>query len=50
LIVYSKWNKNEQKQKTIYENENDNDYSREGKELPIIRNIHNYEREINNDE
>ncbi|PKK59330.1 hypothetical protein RhiirC2_794971 [Rhizophagus irregularis] len=50
LIVYSKWNKNEQKQKTIYENENDNDYSREEKELPIIRNIHNYEREINNDE
>ncbi|PKB92670.1 hypothetical protein RhiirA5_443833, partial [Rhizophagus irregularis] len=50
FLIY-KWNKNKQKQKTIYENENDsNDYSREEKELPIIRNIHNYEREINNDE
>ncbi|PKC00586.1 hypothetical protein RhiirA5_427961 [Rhizophagus irregularis] len=35
--------------KTIHKNENDNDYSREEKELPIIRGIHNYEQEINND-
>ncbi|PKY54983.1 galactose oxidase [Rhizophagus irregularis] len=32
-------NKNKRKQKTIHKNENDNDYSREEKELPIIREI-----------
>ncbi|UZO08378.1 uncharacterized protein OCT59_028635 [Rhizophagus irregularis] len=41
-------NKNKQKQKTIYENENDNDHSQEEKELSTIRDIRNYEQEINN--
>ncbi|CAG8624528.1 5225_t:CDS:2 [Rhizophagus irregularis] len=49
FLIY-KWNKNKQKQKTIYENENDNDHSQEEKELPAIRDIHNYEQEINNNE
>ncbi|PKY56874.1 hypothetical protein RhiirA4_508411 [Rhizophagus irregularis] len=49
FLIY-KWNKNKQNQKTIYENENDNDHSQEEKELPAIRDIHNYEQEINNNE
>ncbi|RGB38827.1 hypothetical protein C1646_812384 [Rhizophagus diaphanus] len=49
FLIY-KWNKNKRKQKTIYENENDNDHSQEEKELPAIRDIHNYEQEINNNE
>ncbi|POG79371.1 hypothetical protein GLOIN_2v1807292 [Rhizophagus irregularis DAOM 181602=DAOM 197198] len=48
FLIY-KWNKNKRKQKTIHKNENDNDYSREEKELPIIRGIHSYKQEINND-
>ncbi|RGB22561.1 hypothetical protein C1646_781433 [Rhizophagus diaphanus] len=48
FLIY-KWNKNKRKQKTIHENDNNNDYSREEKELPIIRGAHNYEQEINND-
>ncbi|PKY52909.1 hypothetical protein RhiirA4_497745 [Rhizophagus irregularis] len=48
FLIY-KWNKNKQKQKTIYENKNDNYYNQEEKELPIIRDIHNYGQEINND-
>ncbi|CAB4394376.1 unnamed protein product [Rhizophagus irregularis] len=47
FLIY-KWNKN--KQKTIHENDNNNDYSQEEKELPIIRDIHNYEQDINNNE
>ncbi|RGB23124.1 hypothetical protein C1646_774972 [Rhizophagus diaphanus] len=47
FLIY-KWNKN--KQKTIYENDNNNDYSQEEKELPIVRNIQNYEQDINNNE
>ncbi|PKC69012.1 galactose oxidase [Rhizophagus irregularis] len=47
FLIY-KWNKN--KQKTIHENNNNNDYSQEEKELPIIRDIHNYEQDINNNE
>ncbi|PKC03825.1 hypothetical protein RhiirA5_423173 [Rhizophagus irregularis] len=48
FLIY-KWNKN--KQKTIHENDNSNDYySQEEKELPIVRNIHNYEQDINNNE
>ncbi|EXX54102.1 hypothetical protein GLOIN_2v1834755 [Rhizophagus irregularis DAOM 181602=DAOM 197198] len=47
FLIY-KWNKN--KQKTIHENDNNNDYSQEEKELPIIRNIHNYEQDINSNE
>ncbi|CAB4394356.1 unnamed protein product [Rhizophagus irregularis] len=49
FLIY-KWSKNKQKQKTIYENKNDNHYNQEEKELPIIRDIHNYGQEINNDE
>ncbi|RGB41671.1 hypothetical protein C1646_751840 [Rhizophagus diaphanus] len=47
FLIY-KWNKN--KQKTIYENDNNNDYSQEEKELPIIRDIQNYEQDNNNNE
>ncbi|CAB5362588.1 unnamed protein product [Rhizophagus irregularis] len=47
FLIY-KWNKN--KQKTIHENDNSNDYSQEEKELPIIRDIHNNEQDINNNE
>jgi hypothetical protein len=47
FLIY-KWNKNKQKQKTIYENENYNDYSQEEKELPIVRDIHNNEATNNN--
>ncbi|PKY49670.1 galactose oxidase, partial [Rhizophagus irregularis] len=46
FLIY-KWNKN--KQKTIYVNDNNNDYSQE-KELPIVRDIQNYEQDINNNE
>ncbi|PKY44831.1 hypothetical protein RhiirA4_514900 [Rhizophagus irregularis] len=47
FLIY-KWNKN--KQKTIHENDNNNDYSQKEKELPIVRDIHNYEQDINNNE
>ncbi|PKY33034.1 hypothetical protein RhiirB3_493630, partial [Rhizophagus irregularis] len=47
FLIY-KWNKN--KQKTIHENDNNNDYSQQEKELPIVRDIHNYEQDINNNE
>ncbi|PKK71251.1 hypothetical protein RhiirC2_828473 [Rhizophagus irregularis] len=47
FLIY-KWNKN--KQKTIHENNNNNDYNQEEKELPIVRDIHNYEQDINNNE
>ncbi|GES82066.1 hypothetical protein GLOIN_2v1834755 [Rhizophagus clarus] len=46
FLIY-KWNKNKQNQKTIYGDENYNDYNHEEKELPIERNIHNYEQTIN---
>jgi hypothetical protein len=49
FLIY-KWNKNKQKQKTIYGNENYNDYSQEEKELPIVRDIHNNEATNNNNE
>ncbi|GBC06562.1 hypothetical protein RclHR1_06920001 [Rhizophagus clarus] len=45
FLIY-KWNKNKQKQKTIYGNENYNDYNHEEKELPIVS--YNYEQAINN--
>ncbi|CAG8495578.1 20580_t:CDS:2 [Rhizophagus irregularis] len=44
FLIY-KWNKN--KQKIIHEND---DYSQEEKELPIIRDIYNNEKDINNNE
>jgi hypothetical protein len=47
FLIY-KWNKNKQKQKTIYENENYTDYSQEEKELPIVRDNHNNEATNNN--
>ncbi|POG81864.1 hypothetical protein GLOIN_2v1834756 [Rhizophagus irregularis DAOM 181602=DAOM 197198] len=47
FLIY-KWKKN--KQKTIHENDNNNDYSQEEKEFPIVRDIHNYEQDINNNE
>ncbi|CAB5362591.1 unnamed protein product [Rhizophagus irregularis] len=42
FLIY-KWNKN--KQKTIHENDNNNDYSQEEKVLPIVRDIDNNEQE-----
>ncbi|EXX76649.1 uncharacterized protein OCT59_027799 [Rhizophagus irregularis] len=47
FLIY-KWNKNKREQSTIHGNENYNDYGQEEKELPIIRDIHNYEQVINN--
>ncbi|GBC04406.1 hypothetical protein RclHR1_05670008 [Rhizophagus clarus] len=47
FLIY-KWNKNKQNQKTIYRNENYHNYNPEEKELPIERDIHNYEQAINN--
>ncbi|CAB4394352.1 unnamed protein product [Rhizophagus irregularis] len=50
FLIY-KWNKNKREQSTIvHGNENYNDYGQEEKELPIIRDIHNYEQDINNNE
>ncbi|PKC63561.1 hypothetical protein RhiirA1_463572 [Rhizophagus irregularis] len=47
FLIY-KWNKNKREQSTIHGNENYNDYGQEEKELPIIRDIHNYGQVINN--
>jgi hypothetical protein len=48
FLIY-KWNKNKQNQKTIRGNVNYNGYNQGERELPTIRDIHNYEQAINND-
>jgi hypothetical protein len=48
FFIY-KWNKNRQKQKTNYGNENYNDYNQEKKELSITRDINNNENTTNHE-